>query len=220
MKRPIIIWLICTILLTLCVAISGCKTGGTTLSTGNLQKGSDGIWRLKKAPSVAPIEPKTVVEEPQNLTIVTNKVESVKVPLKPAKSRPTIEPKSAEATNENSPPVEGVGELTPFEPSVSETLFEPSVSETPITQPTEKSPTDQKLSTEPLKSDVKVSVNNEIPKEKNYIKVHWAVLLLGLIMFVWIVYDIIRDFVKDRRVIAALKSKPVKKRTSRKKKSP
>ena len=111
MKRPLLIWLISVILLTMCLLISGCITKrGTSLNTGNLHKGEDGIWRLKPAsPALSPIEPKK---------LSTPKSRPVERTLTPVRSRP-VAPKGsfakANPTTITTPPTE----LQPFQPTIS-----------------------------------------------------------------------------------------------------
>jgi hypothetical protein len=187
-------------LLLIISLISGCRTGGSTLSSGNLVKGSDGIWRLKKPIRETPQKPPIIKNEPK---IIDIKSPEVKVTKGPVITKPTA-PVLPEVKPEELPPadIKAAGSLKPLTPTVSSNLI-------PVL-PTREKELPKKESKVNVITKVE-GVTNVPAKEKSSLKIHWLVLLGAIIMAIWMLYDLYKEF-KNKTITPTKKTKPRKKR--------
>ena len=192
MKRPLIIWVIFNIILTLCLLCSGCRTGGKWIKSGsagkiispeNIQKGSDGIYRPKKAPSngtVKPQESPQVINEPQS---TTNQIVSEKVKIESVRSKPDL-PKNSNIEPQHVPQdVKPAGtQLKPFTPTTTSTI--------PFNNPPK------------TKGQIEKPITHVNIDKEDVMKINWLELFCfyflcaALLFFIWMVYDLAKDVVR------------------------
>ena len=218
---PIWFWPIVVLIGFLLLNMCGCKTGGKWVGSGStgakqiiipseLQQQPDGTYRIKPKES-QPVE-----------------VKSTPVEIKSAITRPELpEPKSA--TAEDLPPekIKAAGVPTPFKPTVTNIKLEEKVNVKPIKKnpPTNLTAGDG--------GRVKIEPKEQAPPEKSKVIIRWMELfafyfLVGmLLVFVWIVIDIWKEYKKakvDKKVKKNLtkpalgkKKKPAKRGRPKKK---
>lgn len=215
---PMWLWVAVIVIIVL---LCSCR-GGRSLGSGSA--GTVIVPQTPKQINERNRQPPRKLTEPIPPVVVTPPVVTLPttppVKLTPAKTRPTTTTNSsAKANPVIINPKPAGGESKPFSPSVSSTpkLIEGDGGCIVITDSSKNPPTDNKATTPKMAGPYEATATSEVTLNWGGIIMLWMILFLAII-FGWIVFDTIKDCLKNFRDGKNAKSIPAKKKVTKKRK--